>query len=141
MTTKKTEAGPRPADLAPQAVWPPRVTVGGPVTVVDDSVIRMGDAPEGGFGVRIGKVPHQPQPRTDRTTELPTDGPGAARRAIPAPESAGTTGTIPPPAVMTSDGDTAPPAPQAGQAPAGRAPKAKPATTKAVKPGKGTRKA
>jgi hypothetical protein len=133
MTTKKTEAGPRPADLAPQAVWPPRVSVGGPVTVVDDPVIRMGDTPEGGFGVRLGKVPHQPQPRTDRTSELPTEGPGVARRAIPAPESAGTTGTIPPPSVHTFDGTTAPPVPQARAASAGRAPKAKAPKVKSTK--------
>lgn len=111
MSTKKTPAGERPADLSPQAVWPPKATVGGPVTLTDDSVTRVGEVPEGGFGVRIGRVPHVPQPRTDRSSELPTDGPGAARRAIPAPESAGTTGTIPPPAVLTADGHVDPPTP------------------------------
>lgn len=121
MSAQKKAAGDRPADLSPQAVWPPRATVGGPVTVTDVSVARMGDVPEGGFGVRIGKVPYQPQPRTDRTSELPTTGPGAARRAIPAPEEAGTTGTIPAPDVQTFDGTTAPPEPRARKAPGEKA--------------------
>lgn len=96
MSTTTKPAGDRPAGLHPEAMWPPRVRPEGPVTYTDGSVLSTGAVPEGGLGLRVGKVPAPPQPRTDRTTPLPTEGPGAARRAIPAPEEAGTTGTIPP---------------------------------------------
>jgi hypothetical protein len=123
MATKPTEKD-RPEGHPPQATWPPRVPFNAdPVTFVDGSV-RSAPVPEGGFGVRVGKMPMSGDlPREDRTSEIPTDGPGAPRRAIPAPEVAVTTSTIPPPHVMTSDrsvktepakvdgGDIAPPTP------------------------------
>lgn len=112
----KHEQGERPSDLHPEAMWPPRVRPVSPVVYgnpedVSDASFRTNQVPEGGFAVRVGKLPATPKPRTDRTSDLPTEGDGAARQAIPAPEEAGTTGTIPAPAVTTT---TQRPAPRAG---------------------------
>jgi hypothetical protein len=106
MTTKKQDAaGPRPADLHPEAVWPPRVKFdNAPVTVTDASVARKAPVPEGGFGVRVGGVPMSGDAPREQLADIPTDGPGVPRRAIPAPEEAETTGTIPPPHTMHFDG-------------------------------------
>lgn len=97
----KTNQGERPAGMPAHAMYPPRVSPAVGVTTTDASVEVRQPVPEGGYGVRLGVVPAVPQPRADRTTDLPTEGPGAARRAIPAPEEAGTTGTIPPPTPTT----------------------------------------
>jgi hypothetical protein len=106
MTTKKQDAaGPRPADLHPEAVWPPRVKFdNAPVTVTDASVARKAPVPEGGFGVRLGGVPMSGDAPREQLADIPTEGPGVPRRAIPAPEEAETTGTIPPPHTMHFDG-------------------------------------
>jgi hypothetical protein len=105
MTTKKsTDAGARPADLHPEAVWPPRVRFDNtPVTTTDGAVARKAPVPEGGFGVRIGGLPMSGDTPREQLADIPTEGPGVPRRAIPAPEEAETTGTIPPPHVLHSD--------------------------------------
>jgi hypothetical protein len=114
----------RPEGHPPQATWPPRVPFDAAPVTFTDGAVRAASIPEGGFGVRVGKMPMPgDMPRADGATEMPTDGPGVPRRAIPAPEVAVTTSTIPPPYVMTSDrsvkkeaakvdgGDIAPPTP------------------------------
>jgi hypothetical protein len=100
----------RPEGLPPQAVWPPRVKFdASPVTYGDASMVAKPNVPEGGFGVRVGTMPMSGDtPRKDGTSEMPTEGPGVARRAIPAPEEAGTTGTIPPPEPLTIGGEHPP---------------------------------
>lgn len=98
----------RPDGHPPQAVWPPRVSMqSGSVTVTDGSSVAKPTVPEGGFGVRIGAMPMSgDRPREDGASEMPTEGPGVARRAIPAPEEAETTSTIPPPETFGNvDGD------------------------------------
>jgi hypothetical protein len=89
MTTKKQDAaGPRPADLHPEAVWPPRVKFdNAPVTVTDASVARKAPVPEGGFGVRLGGVPMSGDAPREQLADIPTEGPGVPRRAIPAPDT------------------------------------------------------
>ena len=110
MATKQTDSN-RPEGHPAQAVWPPRVPFkADPVTYEDGAVARKAPVPEGGFGVRVGSTPfHGDTVREDGKSEMPTEGPGVARRAIPAPEEAVTTSTIPPPYVMTFDGRKAEP--------------------------------
>jgi hypothetical protein len=127
----------RPEGHPPQAVWPPRVPFNSdPVTYAGGGVVRE-DAENGtpkiSGGVRITRLPIDGATPRSPLADIPTDGPGVPRRAIPAPEEAGTTGTIPPPSVQTFDGTTAPPVPQARTSASARAPKVKGAKAKAAK--------
>lgn len=89
MTTTKQEAGPRPADLDPQAVWPPRVSTPPAVTTTDRSVVRSEPSPEGALGVRVGRTPmpgglprmdHVTVPAATTTTQVPA--PRAAAKRV-----------------------------------------------------------
>jgi hypothetical protein len=144
----------RPEGHPPQAVWPPRVPFNSdPVTYAGGGVVRE-DAENGtpkiSGGVRITRLPIDGATPRSPLADIPTDGPGVPRRAIPAPEEAGTTGTIPAPQVMSIGDGTREVAPRpttttvvpAAQA---AAPASTPANTRAAKAAakaaKGTRKA
>lgn len=96
----------RPEGHPPQAAWPPRVTFNSdPVTYSGGGVVReeVGEngTPKARGGVRLTRQPTDGDTPREPLAEIPTEGPGVPRRAIPAPEEAETTSTIPPPETVT----------------------------------------
>lgn len=80
---KTTQAGPvRPAGLDPQAVWPPRVTFGGTVTVTDGLA-------EGRQGVVFRQSTTPSAPHLDETSPAPT-----TTADVPAPRARRTRGRV-----------------------------------------------